>query len=206
MKVYKVPHYKQIKKDACGVACARMLLGYYGFDVSEEDLVKEVYFHKFGTWYSDLCKLFIRRGLQTNVKTINVNIYSPFWAGKSEDELKSLLAERQKELKGLLRTEVEKVIEYIEMGGKIAVEIPKPEMIEQLIQRQPVMIPVMRAFLNENRIDDVGHYIVLNGFDGSKYSVLDPSGNKYLIDKNVLYYAWLANNRDSDGYLMEVTQ
>ena len=206
MKTFDVPHYKQIKKDACGVACARMLLGYYGFDVSEEELLSEVYMHKFGTWYSDLCKLFIRRGLHTKVKTININIYSPFWADKDEKALRPLLLERQKVLKGLLKTETEKAIGYMDMGGKLTVQIPNLKMIEKLIMKQPTMIPVLRSFLNPKRIDEVGHYIVLNGFDGSKYSVLDPNGGKYEIEKEVLYYAWLANNRDSDGYLMEVTK
>lgn len=211
-KIYwKVPHYKQEKGDTCGLACARMLLGYYGFDITEKEILKETFMHKFGSWYSDLAKSFIKRGLKTKVYTINLNIYSPFWAGEDEKKLRKRLVKRQTELKGLLKTEVERAIDYLDMGGKLEVKIPDPKMILALLKKAPIMIPVSRSLIYEDRIDEVGHYLVVNGFDGKFYSVLDPSrsqskGSEFKVKKDVLEYAWLANNRDSDGYLMEVSK
>jgi ABC-type bacteriocin/lantibiotic exporter with double-glycine peptidase domain len=206
MKTFNVPIYKQEQKDSCGVACLRMLLSYYGFDISEAELQKEIYLHKSGSWYSDLAKAMIRRGMKTNIPTINVNIYSTSWIGKSEAELRSLLLGRLDNLSGLLKAEVEKMIEYIDMDGKLEVRIPQPEMLETLIQTQPIMVPILTAFLNPKRFDEAGHYIILTGFDGEKYAVVDPNGESYEMDKETLYYAWLANNRDSDGYLLEVVK
>jgi len=204
LNIFEVPYFKQEEKDTCGVACARILLAYNGFEISEEKLRKEVFLHKFGAWYSDLAKLFISRGMKTRVSTINVNMYSHTWADRSETELRGLLVSRSSELLGLLKTEVEKAIEYIDLGGLLEVRIPSPEMIETLIKTQPIMIPVLKSLLSKSRFDEAGHYIVLTGFDGEKYSVLDPSTGKYEINKETLYYAWLGNNRDSDGYLMEI--
>ena len=205
MKIsYKVPHHSQEGNNTCGLATARMILEYFGYKMTEDEFLKETYMHKYGSWYSDLCKPFLRRGLKTRVYTINTNIYSPFWAGKSEKELRKLLLERKKKLKGLLKTEIEKLIEYLDLGGELEVAIPDPKMLVNTLKSQPIFIPVARSFINPNAIDDLGHYIVLNGFDGKQYSVLDPRGRKYKVDRKILEYAWLANNRDSDGYLMKV--
>ena len=114
-------------------------------------------------------------------------------------------------MKGLLKTEVERAIDYIDLGGKLEVKIPDPKMILSLLIKNPIMIPVSRSLIYEDRIDEVGHYLVVNGFDGKSYSVLDPSrgqskGAEFKVKKEILEYAWLANNRDSDGYLMEVSK
>jgi ABC-type bacteriocin/lantibiotic exporter with double-glycine peptidase domain len=209
-KIYwEVPHYKQEGSMTCGLACVRMLLGYYGFNVSEEDILRETYMHKFGSWFSDLAKSFEKRGLKTKVYTINLHIYSPFWEGESKDQLRDRLLKRKTKLKGLLRIEVERAIDYLDMGGDIEVKIPDPKMILKLLEKQPIMIPVSRSLIYEDRIDDIGHYLVINGFDGDNYSVLDPGpnlvkGKEFKVKQEVLEYAWLANNRDSDGFLMEI--
>lgn len=209
-KIYwEVPHFKQERSMTCGLACVRMLLAYYGFEVSEDDILKETYMHKYGSWFSDLAKSFEKRGLKTKVYTINLNIYSPFWAGENKKQIRERLEKRKTELKGLLRTEVERATDYLDLGGDLEVKIPDPKMIPELLKKQPIMIPLARSFVYEDRIDDGGHYLIINGFDGQDYSVLDPgrsqkNGKEFKIKKEVLEYAWLANNRDSDGFLLEI--
>lgn len=193
----------------CGLACARMLLGYFGFEVTEKEILSETYMHKFGSWYSDLARPFIKRGLKTKIYTINVNIYSPSWAGENKDKLRQRLIARKSELKGLLQKETEKMIEYLDAGGNLEVKIPDTGILIELLKRQPIMIPVLRSLIYDDTIDESGHYLVVYGYDGENYSVLDPSieqrnGKEFKVKKEILEYAWLANNRDSDGYLMEV--
>lgn len=193
----------------CGLACARMLLAYYGHIATEKEILKETHMHKFGSWYSDLAKSFLKRGLKTKVFTINLYLYSPFWSGESEVQLRERLVKRETEAKGHLKTEANRVIEYIDLGGKLEVKIPESKMLLALLKKGPIMIPVSRSLIYENRIDDLGHYLVVNGFDGEYYTVLDPGpnlikGKEFKVKKKVLEYAWLANNRDSDGYLMKV--
>lgn len=209
-KVYwEVPHYAQERSMTCGLACVRMLLDFYGYKVSEDEILAETYMHKMGSWYSDLAKPFIERGLKTKIYTINLNIYSPFWAGENVEKLKKRLSKRKEELKGLLKTEVERMLQYLDSGGELALEIPDVEVLRNLIRKQPLIIPINRSFIYRDRIDDAGHYVVVNGFDGDSYTVLDPAqgspnGFEYQVKKEVLEYAWLANNRDSDGYLLEI--
>lgn len=213
MKKFSVKHYFQENDGTCGIATARMLLDYFGIEITEKELIKEGFIHKSGTWYSDLAKFFLERGLKTKVYTINLQLYSPFWRGKTSEEIKRLLIDRKSKLKGMLLIEANHVIDYIDMGGEIDIDIPRPVMLQKLIKKQPFFIPISRSFIYNDLIDELGHYIVVNGFDGKNYSIIDPAshllksstnGKEYLVDKDSLEYAWLANNRDSDGYLMEI--
>lgn len=204
---YPIKVFKQESEMTCGVVAARMILDFWGVKTTEKELKKEVLIHDTGTWLADLAKLFETRGLKTRVYSINLLLFNPSMVGSSNEEIKSFLKGRIKNLHPRRQKETKKVIEYIELGGDFVLQIPKVGILRRWLKKQPLFIPISRSFLYKDRIDAVGHYIVVNGFNGKKYSIVDPARgrkDKHSVDRDILEYAWLANNPDSNGYLMVV--
>jgi len=202
----QVPHYKQEKRLSCGLAVLRMALGFFGDNVSEKEILKNLTLHNFGSFTTDLGTAALKMGYKVVIYTFHLPLIAPLNLPFGS-EIKMIRLD-----KFSVRPKDKKTLEswkkYLLSGGKMYWDIPKISQIEYWLKRKtPCLISVNTAALNMYYKNwDNGHFLLINGFKNDNILYLDPDVSKEKankkIHKDVLLPSWSINSRSSSGYLM----
>lgn len=207
MSHLKVPYFKQEAGLSCGLACMRMVLGYYGDKVSEKELSKHIKIHSYGTFTTDLGALALERGYKVTVFTFHLRLLGPLeipFGTKVTDKLLSSAKVTAKD-----KTTYESWKKYLRADGKLIWDVPKITEIENWMNKNvPCVININTAATNHFWKNwDNGHQLVVDGVGKNNILVLDPDPydkTEYSIEDGIFLPAWSINAKLSSGFLMAI--
>jgi ABC-type bacteriocin/lantibiotic exporter with double-glycine peptidase domain len=203
-----IPYFKQERKNSCGLAVLRMVFKYYGGDVTEKELLKDIKLRSYGTLLTDLGILALKREYKVTVHTLHLPLISPlqlpFGTTITENHLKKMQPRK---------TDNDTLVsfnKFIKLRGNLVWETPRIRTVKEYLNKKiPIILNYNTAAVGDYFHNwDNGHYIVINGIDDNSVSVLDPDkdGGKYKINTEELLPSWAINARTSSGHLMIITK
>lgn len=193
-----VPLLKQTTSKTCGNTCLRMVLSYYGHEISEETILKKISKdQKGGTWLTEIAWFAKTLGLKPTCFAYNLYLTNP-----SKDKfltpraLTSKLEKQRNNLKdkwfaGLIKSTIKAVCS----GVPYIIKKPDKELFKgYLRQSVPVILSVNYTSLYDKQGDPFkGHDIVLNGFEKDYFWFIDPEhGIKDKIHSDGLMFSLLS--------------
>ena len=171
----------------CGPTCLHALYQHYNDDISLKQVIQEVTQIKTGgTLGVMLGDHALQRGYKAYLYTYNLNVFDPTWFKYSTKKIIELLKKQIKfKKKKKLVTECEAYIQFLEAGGRVRyAELNKDLIKSYLLKSVPVLTGLSATYLygtpreigKTNKYDSikgdpVGHFVVINGFDGKDDSV-----------------------------------
>lgn len=169
----------------CGPTCLHALYQHYEDDISLKQVIKEVkQITTGGTLAVMLGDHALNRGYSAHIYTYNLDVFDPTWfkypSKKMIDMLKKQM--RHKKTNRKLLVECEAYIEFLQAGGKVKyAELNKDLIKTYLLNSVPILTGLSATYLygtpreigDTNKYDSikgepVGHFVVINGFDGAK--------------------------------------
>ncbi len=203
-----IPYFKQERKNSCGLAVLRMVFKYYDEDVTEKTFLKDIKLRSYGTLLTDLGIIALKRGYKVTIHTLHLPLIAPlllpFETSITENHLKKIQPRKTD------NDTLSSFKKFIKLGGTLIWETPRIKNIEKyLIKKIPVIINYNTAATGDYFKNwDNGHYLVVNGFNGTSVAVLDPDkgGGAYEISSEELLPAMAINARTSSGHLMIITK
>ena len=176
MKIYK----QEIDK-SCGVACIRSVLNHYGNNYSEKDLWgKNEPFGEGENMLNPILSLGVL-ALKFNMDVEYIG-YNPIIAnGNKYDNLKESLEDKYKSYFSFGKYYVDKAIEFLNLGGKLTIEILTLDKIRKIInENEFVIVEIKPAFLNKNSRISIGmnHKVIITGYTDKGFKILNPSDEK----------------------------
>ena len=167
----------------CGPTCLHALYQHYEDDISLKQVIKEVkQITTGGTLGVMLGDHALSRGYKVHIYTYNLDVFDPTWfkypSKKMIDMLKKQM--RYKKTNRKLLVECEAYIEFLQAGGKVKnAELNKDLIKTYLLNSVPILTGLSATYLygTPREIGDtnkyhsikgvpVGHFVVINGFDG----------------------------------------
>ncbi len=171
----------------CGPTCLHAVYGYWGDQVSLEQVVQEVAkLDPGGTMAVLLALHALRRGYRAKIYTFNLQVFDPTWfrpgAGELRDRLKEQLLVK-KDPKLVLESEA--FLEYLELGGEVEMrDLTRSLLREHLKSGSPILTGLSSTWLYQamREIDDTlldddvrgvaqGHFVVLCGYEKKRRSI-----------------------------------
>ena len=167
----------------CGPTCLHALYQHYNDDISLKQVIQEVQQIKTGgTLAVMLGDHALQRGYNAHIYTYNLNVFDPTWFKFSSRKMIELLKQqiRSKRNKRKLITECKAYIEFLEAGGKVKYAELNEELIKSYLQKSiPILTGLSATYLygtpreigetnkyHSIKGEPVGHFVVINGFDG----------------------------------------
>ncbi len=207
MSQLNVPYFKQENSLSCGIACLRVIFGYFGDNVTEKELSKGVKIHSFGTYTTDLGAIALKRGYKVKIYTFHLRLLSPlkisFGTKITErilDSLKVSLGDKQN---------MESWKHYLKLGGELIWDTPKIRQVRDILgDKIPCLVNVNTSALNKFWKNwDNGHYLTVIGTKDNSIVVSDPDPwdqNIYEINDEIFLPSWSINAKLSTGHLMVI--
>lgn len=167
----------------CGPTCLHALYQHYNDEISLKQVIQEVKQIKTGgTLAVMLGDHALQRGYDAHIYTYNLNVFDPTWFKYSSRKMIDLLKQqiRSKRNKRKLITECKAYIEFLEAGGKVKYAELNKDLIKSYLQKSiPILTGLSATYLygtpreigetnkyNSIKGEPVGHFVVINGFDG----------------------------------------
>lgn len=179
MKTLAVRRYTQKVQSAdCGPTVARMILEYFGVRTTVAKLTKKLRYGNFGTYISDNGLLFLENRLAATLVTANTILFD-YQDRKILKTKPRVLAYLKKLLKGNLKTMhpfkggIRIMVEFLERGGNIKIEIPSLHHIREAIDRGDLVMALVvpNAFSAHGSFH---HFVAVNGYDKNHVYITDP--------------------------------
>jgi uncharacterized protein YvpB len=225
---------KRIKQppNECEPTCLKQVLDYFGISVSLDELIKKISTGKYRwhNWDFNTGTAAMNYGLSVTIYTTSTGIFDPTWFTLKRNKLIEKMKREAYYFKISKYSGLPSYIEdslaalkYLEVGGNIVFKSITTELMKQaLSQKHPLIAPLNYTLLRntprERYVkkskewipDDVkgnsyGHVVVIDGFDESTFSVVDPwpkSKGRYPVDKVVVVDSILRN----DSNLIELSR
>lgn len=205
----KVPLIKQKHKDACGPAAMRMLYKYFGKDVAEERIIKEIKgLTKWGSFVSDLAFMSKKLGFKVICHSYALIYFDPSFAKISRKEfikrIKSLI---RKEKRKYNKRELKSILRVLKSDIDFKMRMPSLDLVRRFLDKKlPVGLVVnSAAFYEKKRNIEYGHFIIVTGYEKDKFYYNDPSdGKSHSISADKLIFSWSNNIFGSSGYLIVI--
>lgn len=212
-----VKSFKQESQEGCGAAALRSILDFFGKNMSEEEITKaaggiQKDEDHYGILAIHMAAMLHKMGYKVHSYTYDMGLFKPEWAHAGrEDLIKNLEPLKEDLTKNNKKTSesiVDSILYLLKSKQDIKIKIPdKEDIILFLKKGLPVLISVKAMLLEEDsKINpDVGHYIVVNGYDEDKrtFSFADPFyGNVWETEEMRLLFSWHHNAIDSSAYLL----
>ncbi|GAB1446461.1 MAG: C39 family peptidase [Cyclobacteriaceae bacterium] len=167
----------------CGPTCLHALYQHYDNDISLKQVIQEVRQIKTGgTLAVMLGEHALQRGYKAHIYTYNLNVFDPTWFQYSSGKIIELLKKqmRYKKTKRKLLTECDAYIKFLEAGGKVKYSELNKDLIKGYLQKSiPILTGLSATYLygtpreigatnkyHSIKGEPVGHFVVINGFDG----------------------------------------
>lgn len=203
----KIDHFKQEKKNSCGLASLRSLISAYQKPPSEFELAKHVKLHSFGSLITDLGLIALNCNFPVTIYCLHLSLLAPlchpFGTQINKEKLKKIKARPSDNL--ILQS----MKKFVTRGGKLVWDYPRISFLKQILrQKHPCLISINTAALgNFHKHWDNGHYLLVNGIDGSNnLSIIDPYYEKnkayFQLKQELLLPSWSINATRSSGFLL----
>lgn len=167
----------------CGPTCLHALYQHYGDDISLKQVIQEVKQIKTGgTLAVMLGDHALDRGYKAHIYTYNLSVFDPTWFKYSSSKMIELLKKQMKvkSKKRKLITECVAYIKFLEAGGKVKYAELTKDLIKMYLQKStPILTGLSATYLygtpreigatnkyHSIKGEPVGHFVVINGFDG----------------------------------------
>lgn len=170
-------------ENRCGQACLRMVLKFYGREVSDNEIERMLSFDAEGLSYEiDLARVAQHFGLQAHAFAYNVYLTDP-----ARDAIRSqreVLASLQQQVRSLTdqwcQSTCVATIQALEAGVRYHIRKPSLELIQSQVRNgAPLICSVNAAALYQRQGDPtIGHDILLTGSTGRSLHVIDPAVGK----------------------------
>ena len=210
----KIPAIKQNHKVGCGAAATSMAYKYFGKDISEEKIKKEIGgFNKWGSFATDHALLAKRIGFTVVCYSYNLEYFNPsdikLSRKKFINRTKALI---KKEKKRIAIKELKSILRVLESNIGFKMEMPSLKIMKKLLDKKiPVIVIVNSVILFEKKFGgkndlDLGHFLVLTGYQKEKFYYNDPYyGKKCSISSDKLIFAMSNNALYSSAYLLAIS-
>ena len=211
----KVPIIKQKSGVGCGAAAMSMVYKYFGKDISEKEIEKEIGgFNKSGSFVTDHALMAKKFGFTVVCYAYELEYFEPSDAKLSrKDFIKKTKTLIKKEKKRLIAKELKSILRILESNINFKMEMPSLEVIKRNLDKKlPVIIPVNSVILFERKFGgkkdlDMGHYLVLTGYQKEKFYYNDPyRGKSYSISSDKLFFALSNNALYCSAYLLVINR
>jgi uncharacterized protein YvpB len=204
-----IPLLKQKYKTGCGLAAMSMVYKYFGKEVSEDKISKEIGgLTKWGSFAAEHALMARNLGFTVTCHSYNLEHFEPADAKLSRAGLikktKNLI---KKEKKAHNRRLLKSIYKVLQSDIDFKMKIPSLNVIKKFLDKKiPVVVAVKSAVLFEEKKDlKSGHYIVLTGYKNDKFYYNDPKyGKAKSISADKLIFALSTNVFDSSAYLLVV--
>jgi uncharacterized protein YvpB len=212
-----VKAFKQESQDGCGAAALRSMLDFFGKTMSEKEITEKAGGVQkgeghYGILAINLATMLRKLGYKVHAYTYDMGLFKPELAHIGRDELiKNIGILKEDLVKSNKKTSesiADSILHLLENNQDVKIKIPdKEDIIYFLKKGLPVLISVKAMLLEEDsKINrDVGHYIVVNGYDEDKrtFSFADPFyGKVWDVEEMRLMFSWHHNAIDSSAYLL----
>ncbi|MBU4299720.1 MAG: C39 family peptidase [Nanoarchaeota archaeon] len=153
-----------------------------------------------------------KMGFETHIRTYNTEILKPEWSTIGNialiKRLEALNKKLVKEKRKANVTVVDSMLYLLKNGQDLKIKFPETKDIIQFLERKiPVLISVWAKTIygNSDTLATGGHYLVVIGYDGKNFIVLDPyNGKERKIDESLLLLAWCNNALNSTDFLLAI--
>lgn len=197
--ILDVPLMNQPKNSPhCAVACARMLMAYYGKSFTHEDLLRnfpEIDKTQAGMAPASAC-LMAQEGFDVEYYT-NEDLVRDVKDGdeQSLETYKKLIEYLPPDSNHQRRWR--EVIKFIEAGGKFIAKVLTLDDLDSFLKRGiPVRVGVRGKIFYSQPENTQNHSVVIRGMKGDEYYINDPAPRftePYWMKKDKLLEAWRAN-------------
>jgi len=206
---FTVPLVKQKNKKSCGAAGMSMIYKYFGKDISEEEIIKEVGgLTEWGGYTVDNALMARKLGFKVICHTYALEYFAPSDIKLSCIDLirktKSLIKNEKRDYN---KRELQSILKVLESDIDFEMKMPSLDTIRKFLDKKiPVCLAVNSAVLFEKEMNlRWGHFIALTGYEEDKFYYNDPRDGKnksILADK--LIFALSNNVLDSSAYLLVI--
>ncbi|MCB0317726.1 MAG: hypothetical protein KDD56_03150 [Bdellovibrionales bacterium] len=201
-KIIPINMIEQPDDSTCGPVSLLSVYNYLGIEIDLETLLKDISsFADGGTLAVFLGIDALKRDLNAELISYNLEMFDPTWANlDSAGLIEKLTAQMRVKTRPKFLAASQAYIKYLSLGGKILFRDLSPTLFrEYLKQELPILTGLSATYLYncsresvlspEKLVPDdingkpVGHFVVLNGVEGSNILVSDPySDNPYGSD------------------------
>lgn len=221
----------------CGPTCLHAVYRYFGNHILLDQVIREVgQLEMGGTLAVILGSHALKLGYKVTLYSYDLQVFDPSWfrPGRDVDLIERLVEQQKVKNRPRLNAASEAYIEFLQLGGKIRMEVLTIELIRRYLKRQiPVLTGLsatflygeMREYCPENPppgrtvlADDIrgypaGHFVVLCGYDSHRRTVLvaDPlevnpfaSDRQYAVDIDRVFSAIMLGIVTYDANLLVV--
>lgn len=195
---FDVPLLKQPTNKTCGNTCLRIVLSYYGYEISEETISKSIGKDNKGeTWLTELGWFAKTLALKPTCYAYNLYLTNPSkdkyllpraLANKFERQRKNL---KDKWFSGLAKS----TAKAVRSGVSYIIKKPDKELFKSYLRQSvPLILSVNYISLYDKQGDPFeGHDIVLNGFEKNYFWFIDPEhGVQNKIHEDQLMFSLLS--------------
>jgi len=211
----KVSTIKQKSEVGCGAAAMSMVYKYFGRDILEKEIEKEIGgFLKFGSFATDHALMAKKFGFMVVCYSYNLEYFEPNDAKLSrQDLIKRTKFLIKKEKKNLRKKELISILKVLRSRISFKMEVPSLKIIKNFLDKKlPVIVLVNSVILFERKFGgkkdlDMGHYLVLTGYQKEKFYYNDPyCGKNYSIPSDKLIFALSNNALYCSAYLLVINR
>lgn len=159
----------------CGLAGLSMLFGFYGRQITIEELKKELTVHPVGTYAPQLGTWLLKHAFHVEIITHHPSLFVKSEQSLSQEQLgekfRALLQKPQSEKVAVVLAYFE---EFIANGGKVTVKIPTPDdVLQELKQGHPVGALMTNNFVHGTKPVFNMHFVLVRGCTGTGFIVND---------------------------------
>ncbi|MEJ2696659.1 MAG: C39 family peptidase [Candidatus Sulfobium sp.] len=178
----------QPDETTCGPSCLHAVYRYYGYDISLDQVIREVRnLEGGGTLDVFLAIHALRRGFSAVIYTYNLAVFDPTWFKQGGADLKErLLAQMRAKDEPKLHVATRGYLEFLDLGGQIRFEDLTTAIIRKYLKRSvPIITGLSSTYLyrsarevgEKGEEDDIrgepaGHFVVLCGYNREERTVL----------------------------------
>jgi hypothetical protein len=167
----------------CGWACVKMIAHFFGRDITDEDLQRDLPIRPdFGLYIYEIGTYFQKRNFHAQITCLNTHYLNLSHVGASPQEIKQHIQacranEKYRQLwdKWRLQEGIDTILDYIDADGDLIPQIPTAQTIKEAIDAgYPVLIALTSLFLYSRSVCHNEHFAVITGYDDTHFYMNDP--------------------------------
>ncbi|MFH1385599.1 MAG: hypothetical protein ABIG65_00960 [Patescibacteria group bacterium] len=201
-KDLKIPQFNQITPYSRIPACLQEVFGFYKKHISQEKIMGSSLNPKLGMSLPEAGIFVGKYGFTSSIIVNNIEIFDPTWFNLDEKKLTENLKLRRRYVGKYYKYLIDLYLKYIKSGGKIKFDTIGANLLKKCLSRDiPIIMELASTFLykkaksgkpgsfNEPFDGEVeGHGVVIAGFDGNKFKIIDPNIKNNPYSKNGIYW------------------
>lgn len=204
-----IPLLKQKYKVGCGLAAMSMVYKYFGKEIPEEKISKEIGgLTKWGSFATDHALMAKKLGFKVTCHSYNLEYFEPADFKLSRTKLiKKTKALIGREKRAYNKRELRSILKVLKSDIDFKMKMPSLNVIRKFLDKRTPVIALVRSVVLFEKKRDLrsGHSIVLTGHKNDKFYYNDPKyGKAKSISADKLIFALSTNVFDSSAYLLVI--